>query len=276
MKIHVIDLRREFCKCRTPDMIGKSYSLVSLGKCNFRCIFCFEKGDKASMGMMPGAKEMDYEEIERFVIDEVKKGNPIKITGGEPSLFEDVVSRLSQVVKEHDGYVQLDTNGSLPDVCDRLSKMVDSIGLDLKGDVDRIETLTGTGKDLSYHRVLETIKRSNEWECKVEFKTIIFDFTDLGHLEGLYQILPKKAYWELKSYRPHEGVERSPKDVDLNPPSKGHMIGLVNEMVKRHPDLKDRIVAIHGSSKDYGNFHYPEGYVPEKMRALMVDRSGSR
>ncbi|MCW1300973.1 MAG: radical SAM protein [Candidatus Nanoarchaeia archaeon] len=259
-KVWAKEPRPDFCLVRVPSYLGKKYSMVLFGKCNFRCKFCFEKGDKADeKGVLPDARLMDFSELEEFVRREASAGKPIKITGGEPSLYPDETIQLIKIAKSQNVFTQVDVNGSLPDVCEELAKYVDSIGLDIKGNEKNIEYLTGVNKKISLDAPLETLHRAEKFPCFVEFKTVMFDFTDIDHLEWLYSHLPKKAFWELKQYRPHEGVERTPKQIDLRPASKEQILHLMDEMCRRHPDLEDRMVAIIGSAKDYRNYYCPGG-----------------
>jgi len=203
MKLYISALRKEFLKGRPPRVYGKAYSCVLFGKCNFRCKFCFAKGDKADCkGIFPDAVLMDYGEVEKWVIDEAKRGVPIKITGGEPALFPEATIKLLKVAKRYGAYTQLDTNGSIPETVVQFSSYLDAIGLDIKGNESNIEYLTGVQRELSLFKPLETLKLSKNFGCLVEFKTIMFDFIDLKHLEWLYELIPKNAYWEWIQYRP--------------------------------------------------------------------------
>lgn len=91
-------------------------------------------------------------------------------------------------------YAQLDTNGSIPETAVQFSSYLDTIGLDIKGNESNIEYLTGVQMELSLFKPLETLRLSKNFGCLVEFKTIMFDFIDLKHLEWLYELIPKNAY----------------------------------------------------------------------------------
>lgn len=260
MNVLVKGLWPQFLLVRIPPRIGERSSCVMLGKCNFRCIFCFMAGDRCSAdGVMPDSRMISYSAIEEFVMSQLEKGSPIKITGGEPALFPETVLRLLELVRTHGGHAQLDTNGSLPDLCEMYAQHVDGIGLDIKGSEDDVEYLTGVPRAMCFDNPLRTLRRAHAFPCEVELKTVMFDFTGFEHLEFLYEHLPPAAYWELKQYRPHEGLDRRPKRAPLKPASKTWMLECMRRLCNNHPDLADRIVCIIGSGRNPKNYHYPEG-----------------
>ena len=110
------------------DYPGQLAATLFVQGCNFRCGYCHNPE------LVEG---QDGQLREEEVIDSVCKRNKIieavVITGGEPTLFEDLCD-FTEKIKEKGFKVKLDTNGANPDVIERLfrKRMLDYIAMDIK------------------------------------------------------------------------------------------------------------------------------------------------
>ena len=104
------------------EVPGKIMAVLFTAGCNLKCKFCQNHFDDV--------KEITVNEIidlleQNFLID------GIVITGGEPTLqpdLEDLVKKLHGEI-----YVELNTNGTKPDVLEKIIKHVDLTVMDIKG-----------------------------------------------------------------------------------------------------------------------------------------------
>lgn len=113
------------------DFPGKVAAIVFTQGCNFRCPYCHNRQlipeNPPDGRLISGAAVLRFLECRRGQLDGVV------VTGGEPTIQEDLRSFLSQLKAL--GYtVKLDTNGSRPDVlrCVFEEGLVDFVAMDFK------------------------------------------------------------------------------------------------------------------------------------------------
>ncbi|HEX7535071.1 MAG TPA: anaerobic ribonucleoside-triphosphate reductase activating protein, partial [Syntrophales bacterium] len=119
---------------------GKIGAIAFTQGCNFRCPYCHN----------PELVDPDlYREClsEEGVLSflEKRKGklDALTITGGEPTIQIDLLDFIKGV--RNIGYlIKLDTNGSCPEVLERLisGRLVDYIAMDIKGPLHKYRTVT--------------------------------------------------------------------------------------------------------------------------------------
>ncbi|MDX1709110.1 MAG: anaerobic ribonucleoside-triphosphate reductase activating protein [Desulfobacterales bacterium] len=115
------------------DYPGKLSCGIFLTGCNFECPYCHNPNLVSSCSQP--RPEFDTDSVLRFI--ETRKGflDGVVISGGEPTLQADLHD-LCRQIKEMGYPVKLDTNGSRPQVLERLiaDELVDYIAMDLKTD----------------------------------------------------------------------------------------------------------------------------------------------
>lgn len=134
------------------DYPGKICAIVFTQGCNFRCPYCHnpELVDPRRYGpVFPEAQVISFLEKRKGKLE------ALSITGGEPTLQPDL-EKFIKTVKELGFLVKLDTNGSRPDVIERLasSRLVDFWAMDVKGPLHKYGAIAGVPVDV------EKIKRS--------------------------------------------------------------------------------------------------------------------
>ena len=128
------------------DYPGRTACTVFTGGCNFRCPFCHN-----APLVIPGRAQEPYTEEE--VLSYLKKRagllDGVCVTGGEPTLQEDLEAFLRQVRAL--GYpVKLDTNGSRPEVLRALLRqgLADYVAMDVKSSPEEYARACGVPVDL--------------------------------------------------------------------------------------------------------------------------------
>lgn len=118
------------------DWDGKVVAVLYVPNCNFRCPFChnwqlIEEPEKY--------ESVPFDKIEKYLTGRGYRDfiDGVCITGGEPTLYSDLPEYLARI-KELGMMVKLDTNGSNPDMLERLiaDKLVDYVAMDIKGPLD--------------------------------------------------------------------------------------------------------------------------------------------
>ena len=127
------------------DYPGKVACTVFLPGCNLRCPFCHNPAlalpDRATGGL-------STEELLAFLETRRGKLDGVCVTGGEPTLYEDLPALLRQI-RALGFAVKLDTNGTNPDMLEALAQegLLDYAAMDIKNSPDRYAETCG-GVDL--------------------------------------------------------------------------------------------------------------------------------
>ena len=138
------------------DWEGMLASTVFLPRCNFRCPFCQNPDlvlHPERLETVPLAAVKDYlAEREGWV-------DGVCITGGEPCLHDDL-PELCASLKAEGVVVKLDTNGSIPEMLERLlaDGLIDYISMDVKAPLEPGPYRLATGVDRE--DLLKLVERS--------------------------------------------------------------------------------------------------------------------
>lgn len=126
------------------DYPGKTAASIFTLGCNFRCPFCHNAD--LVVPLAPDLRPSFLSEEEFFSFLQKRKGllDGICITGGEPTLQNDLAS-FCKKIKDQGFLVKLDTNGSHPDVLDNLISLdlVDYVAMDIKNSPDHYAQTVG-------------------------------------------------------------------------------------------------------------------------------------
>ena len=106
-------------------LIGERQIFVRFAGCNLNCNYCDTNDSKSERSGTLMTPQEVTEEINRLLTPDCKT---ISFTGGEPSLYPDFISEVS---KNFNLNIMLETNGTLPDNIDLIEKL-DMVSLDIK------------------------------------------------------------------------------------------------------------------------------------------------
>ena len=106
-------------------LIGERQIFVRFAGCNLNCNYCDTDDSKSEKSGTLMAPQQVSEEIEKILTPDCKT---ISFTGGEPSLYPDFISQVS---KNFNLKIMLETNGTLPDNIDLIDEL-DIVSLDIK------------------------------------------------------------------------------------------------------------------------------------------------
>ena len=124
------------------DFPGRTAAIVFTQGCNFHCPFCHN----GLLLPLDGAALISEHEVFSFLKIRRSLLDGVVISGGEPCLQDDLPG-FCRTIKEMGFGVKLDTNGSRPQMLEKLlaENLVDFIAMDIKAPLSRLKTLTGTG-----------------------------------------------------------------------------------------------------------------------------------
>jgi len=138
------------------DWDGKIVSTLYVPHCNFRCPYC----QNAGLVLNPEEHEtVPWQTIKDFLIKRKGWLDGICLTGGEPCLFKDLPEFIRKV-RELDMMVKLDTNGSFPDMLEKVinAKLPNYIAMDIKAPLELAPYKKSAG--IKNEKILEAVKRS--------------------------------------------------------------------------------------------------------------------
>jgi len=254
-----------FVRYRLPEFKDKYYTLIIFGKCNMRCSFCFSGGSEKNLkNQLPGARAVEFEEVIEKVIEQVKNNEIIRISGGEPTLFPKEVKDILKAIKENGGYSILDTNGTNFNVLKELSKYIDVLSIDgPKASLNNIEILTGTRKEISWYKPLETLYNAKKLSYRVlEYKNVLFDPINYNHIRFLAENIPEESILTLKSYRETKevkndgGFKREIISNGFKKPNKEEVYKTAEKLIRDFPSLRGRLLVIYGSTRRKENYKW--------------------
>ena len=181
----------------------KSVSVVlfTVG-CNFFCPYCHNP--ELVLAKVSIAEEEEiFEEIRRRKIT-----NRVVITGGEPTMHEDLPAFILKL-KKSDHLVKLDTNGSNPRMVEDLLSdgLLDYVALDIKSGIEKFHTVTGLSEESSkemFKNVLETLRLLKQYSVPHEVRTTyvpgLLDERDIAEIKELVG----DSTWYLQRFRPQK------------------------------------------------------------------------
>jgi len=181
----------------------KSVSVVlfTVG-CNFCCPYCHNP--ELVLAKVSIAEEEEiFEEIRRRKIT-----NRVVITGGEPTVHEDLPAFIRKL-KKSDHLVKLDTNGSNPRMVEDLLSdgLLDYVALDIKSGIEKFHTVTGLSEESAkemFKNVLETLRLLKQYSVPHEVRTTyvpgLLDERDIAEIKELVG----DSTWYLQRFRPQK------------------------------------------------------------------------
>ena len=123
------------------DYPGKVACTVFLPGCNLRCPFCHNPAL-----VLPDRETDSLSTGELLAFLETRRGklDGVCVTGGEPTLYEDLPALLRQI-RALGFAVKLDTNGTNPDMLEALAQegLLDYAAMDIKNSPDRYAETCG-------------------------------------------------------------------------------------------------------------------------------------
>lgn len=178
------------------------------GGCNFRCPYCHNKDI-----VLPRCAPLTDEEIFSFLNKRKNVLTGVCITGGEPTLYEDLPDFIRRIKRL--GYlVKLDTNGTNPSILKALidGGLIDCCAMDVKNSPHRYAATAGFSDDTNFQ--LASINDSihlllRQTKIPYEFRTtVVKELHDKADMLSIAKwIAGAKAYF-IQPYAESEGVLR--------------------------------------------------------------------
>jgi pyruvate formate lyase activating enzyme len=143
--------------------------------CNFRCPYCHNPD------LIPASSQtnrpFDTQQVLSFLEKRKKFIQGVAITGGEPTLQEDIVL-FCEKLKEMGYKIKLDTNGSRPEILSALfeKKLIDFISMDIKTSIENYGAFLGKDSPDILLNIEKSIRLIREEISFYEFRTTCTKF----------------------------------------------------------------------------------------------------
>ncbi len=140
-----------FVETSLCDWDGKISSVIFLPGCTFRCPFCQNGALVTSPGDLPSVA---WEAVAGYLKAKRDWIDGVVITGGEPTMWKGLPG-IARDLKRLGMEVKLDTNGTNPDMVERLigAGLIDYVAMDIKSALDeRYHKAAGVAVDLAVIR----------------------------------------------------------------------------------------------------------------------------
>jgi pyruvate formate lyase activating enzyme len=193
------------------DFPGRVAATIFTVGCNFRCPFCHNK-DLVTVSNFKKSSFKQVQEKELFRFLEGRKGilDGVCITGGEPTIQKDIVD-FCRKLKDLSLEVKLDTNGTRPDVVDKLLKdnLVDYISVDVKNDFDNYQKAVGVKTNIE--KVIESLKKIIQAKIEFELRTTVVPGihykANLEKLASQMKKLSSRSFLVLQNFQPQNCLD---------------------------------------------------------------------
>jgi pyruvate formate lyase activating enzyme len=242
-----------FVDISTKDIPNLPCMVIFTVGCNLNCEFCHNKYlHDQSVG-----KQLTVEKI----ISLVKSNqlvNGISITGGEPTLQEDLIE-LCQEIKKVGKYLSVDTNGTHPHIIRQLVNHVDRIALDLKAPLKKKRLKQICNQEIDPEPIKEAFKLINE-KSEIDFEvrtTYVEGLMQTSDIQNIISFLKKYKFrgnFVLQQYQYSEGVGERYKNI-FKKPEHGVLLELLqpykDSKLSFHIYLRDEIVGYSSIDKLY-------------------------
>lgn len=166
------------------DFPEKIAAIVFTVGCNFRCGYCHNPE------LITGGAKI--EEVFEFLKTRQGKLDGVVITGGEPCLQKDLPEFIKQV-KELGFAVKLDTNGSFPEMLEKVLPDLDYVAMDIKAPLEKYSQIVNVDVDTS--KILKSIEILKNGGVDYEFRTTVvksqLSFEDFEKIGQLIQGAPR-------------------------------------------------------------------------------------
>jgi len=211
-----------FAKTSLLDWDGMVATTIYLQGCNLRCPFCHNVD---LLSTNAEVDEIPWGSIEEYLLENIDFLDGVVMTGGEPTLNEDLPELISRI-KALGLKVKLDTNGTNPDMLDDLIKAgrIDFVAMDLKGPLDlKYDQLCGTAMDLvAIKRSINTIMTSG---IDYEFRTtVVPHHLNAQDIERMAAFIGGAKKYALQQFKNDRTLDHRLSQID--PYSEGVILGM--------------------------------------------------
>lgn len=149
------------------DYPDKICTVLFTGGCNFKCPYCHNSELVENLG-----ETVTEDFVFNFLDSRKKMIDAVCISGGEPTLHDGLYDFIRKL-KYRGYFVKLDTNGTAPDILDKLikDKLVDYVAMDIKAPISKYVRVTNSKVDID--KIAKSISIIKASDIDYEFRTTV-------------------------------------------------------------------------------------------------------
>lgn len=169
------------------DYPNHSACIIWFTGCNMRCLYCYNPE------IVLGKPTISFEKVFSFLESRKKLLDAVVFSGGECLLHKNIIDFIDKI-KQMGFLVKIDTNGSKPEVLQKLIKnnLIDYVALDFKAMENDFEKITKSNLFQPFEKSLKLLL-----EIKIDFEvrtTVHSDLIDTTKLQEMIRYLENKNY----------------------------------------------------------------------------------
>ena len=198
-------------------------AIVFTQGCNYRCQYCYnpmlvrpdvhdkfknrasaspESGDQNGRPQFsPLVKAIFEDDFFVFLRNRQNKLDAVVITGGEPTLHEDLPEFIKKI-KQLGYKIKLDTNGTNPEMIAKIvkEKLIDYVAMDVKGSPRKYGEIIGVKPNLA--DIKKSIKIIMDSKLPYEFRTtIVPGLIEITDIKEIGELIKGARKWFLQQFK---------------------------------------------------------------------------
>ena len=185
------------------DFPGKVAAILYVDVCNFCCEYCHNWN---TLIAPQDNEDLIFNDILSFLKKRIGVLDGVVISGGEPTLMPNLFEKV-KMIKELGYAVKLDTNGTNPDVVERLISegLIDYVAMDIKSSLDDYHRFCKS--DSLIDNVKKTINLLKTNKVDYEFRmTLIDEYHSLDVIKKVAELLKGSKRFYLQQFKVSDGV----------------------------------------------------------------------
>lgn len=198
------------------DYPGKISAVVFLNGCNFRCGFC-HNSELVLPELLKDQPSISEKEFFDFLATRQGKLDGVCITGGEPTIWQDLPEFIRKI-KKMGFLVKLDTNGTNPEMIQKVIGSVDYFAIDIKNFHGKYAKTVNANVNVA--DIEKTLKIITDNGVSLELRTTVVpgliikeDFVKIKEwLEDL-GVLKKVLSYAIQQFRPLKTLNKEYENI---------------------------------------------------------------
>jgi len=182
------------------DYPGKISSIIFLSGCNLRCPYCHNSL------LFEVQKEMllNRDDVIASLIERKNFIDGVVITGGEPTLYPDVIDFIKEIKNRTSLLIKFDSNGLNSEFLNRIIDLVDYFAIDIKalpGDYSSVLGAQCVTEDIE-KELLKTKNLLESSKKEVEYRTTLYPgvIRDKELFREMMKFIPSRADYYLQQF----------------------------------------------------------------------------